>query len=137
MDFGPGAAATFLYYFTSTAVILSFVVAQSIGIGIDTGVPQQVGAIGGLMAGVLGTYFNRTISFSVPYESAKKFLNRLETTLSQLGYEQIAEVDGVRTYQRSGLSKWFSGRVFVQTEAGTATIASRAITIRNLKQVIQ
>lgn len=137
MQFGPGIAATFLYYFTSTAVVITFVASRAIGLGIDTGVPQQVGALGGLLAGILGTYFNRTTSFIVPVQSQKKFWNELESTLSQLGYQQVAEEEGIRTYQRSSFSKWFSGRIFVQLEQQQATIASRAITIRQLKKVIQ
>lgn len=137
MQFGPGIAATFLYYFTSTAVVITFVASRAIGLGIDTGVPQQVGALGGLLAGILGTYFNRTTSFTVPVQSQKKFWNELESTLSQLGYQQVAEEEGIRTYQRSSFSKWFSGRIFVQLEQQQATIASRAITIRQLKKVIQ
>lgn len=134
MQFGPGIAATFLYYFSSTAVVLAFVVSRSLGIGIDTGLPQQFGVIGGLIAGILGAYFNRTVSFTVPVQSQKKFLNELESQLSQLGYEQVAEEEGVYTYQRSSLSKWFSGRIFVQLEEKQATIASRAITVRGLKK---
>lgn len=137
MQFGPGIAATFLYYFTSTAVVITFVASRAIGLGIDTGVPQQVGALGGLLAGILGTYFNRTTSFTVPVQSQKKFWNEMESTLSQLGYQQVAEEEGIRTYQRSSFSKWFSGRIFVQLEQQQATIASRAITIRQLKKVIQ
>jgi hypothetical protein len=136
IEFGPGIAATFLYYFTSTAVVLTFVASRAIGIGIDSGIPQQVGAVGGLLAGLLGAYFNRTVSFSVPVQSAKKFLNELESTLTQLGYEQIAEDEEVRIYQRSSFRKWFSGRIFVQLTDQQATIASRAITIRTLRKLL-
>jgi hypothetical protein len=135
MEFGPGIAATFLYYFTSTAVVLTFIASQSAGISINSGIPQQVGALGGLLAGVLGTYLNRTVSFSVPVENPKKFLKELEATLTQLGYEQIAEEE-VRIYQRSSFSKWFSGRIFVHFADQQATIASRAITIRSLRKLL-
>jgi hypothetical protein len=136
MQFGPGLVATFLYYFSSTAVVLTFVTIQSTGLNLATGIPQQVGGLGGLIAGVLGTYFNRTLSFSVPVEGRKKFLNQLESTLTGMGYEKIADEEGVQTYQRSSFSKWFSGRIFVQVEDQQATIASRAITVRNLKKVL-
>lgn len=136
MQFGPGLVATFLYYFSSTAVVLTLVASQASGLSINTGIPQQVGALGGLMAGVLGTYFNRTLSFSVPVESRKKFLNQLESTLVEMGYQKVADEEGVQTYQRSSFSKWFSGRIFVQVEDQQATIASRAITVRSLKKVL-
>lgn len=137
MQFGPGLAATFLYYFTSTAVVLTLVASESSGLSVNTGIPQQIGALGGLIAGVLGTYFNRTLSFSVPVESRKKFLNQLESTLTGMGYQKVSDEEGVQTYQRSDWSKWFSGRIFVQMEDQQATIASRAITVRSLKQVLK
>lgn len=133
MQFGPGLVATFLYYFTSTAVVITFVMSRSLGLGISTGIPQQVGALGGLLTGILGAYFNRTISFTVPFQNQKQFLKSLEATLTQLGYQQISEEEDVRVYQRSSFNKWFSGRIFVQLENQQATIASRAITIRSLK----
>lgn len=137
MEFGPGIAATFLYYFTSTAVVLAFVVSQALGISVSTGVPQQFGAIGGLVAGILGAYFNRTISFTIPITGKKQFSNLLESTLAELGYQRISEEEGIQTYERSALSKWFSGRIFVQIEDNQATIASRAITVRTLKKVLE
>lgn len=136
MEFGPGVAVTFLYYFTSTAVVLAFVVSQALDISVSTGIPQQFGAIGGLVAGLLGSYFNRTVSFTVSIKGQKQFLNRLESTLNEMGYQQISDEEGVRIYERSSLSKWFSGRIFVQTEGDQATIASRAIAVRSLKQVV-
>lgn len=137
MQFGPGLIATFLYYFSSTAVVLAFVVSQSSGLSVATGIPQQIGALGGLLAGGLGTYFNRTLSFSIPVESSKKFLNQLESTLASMGYQKIADEEGVQIYQRADFSRWFSGRIFIELADQQATIASRAITIRRLKQVLK
>ncbi|MCU0527618.1 MAG: hypothetical protein MUF72_22700 [Elainella sp. Prado103] len=143
MEFGPGVAVTFLYYFSSTAVVLAFVVSQALDIGISTGIPQQFGAIGGLVAGILGTYFNRTVRFELPIKSEQQFFNRLEPVLDNLGYQQVEDaeddsekVPGLRVYERTALSKWFSGRIFVQVEGQQATIASRAVVIRTLKQVL-
>lgn len=137
MQFGPGLLPTFLYYFTGTAVILSFVTLKALHIGIDTGIPQEVGAIGGLLAGVLGSYFNRTLSFSVPIQGKKKFRNQLETILSQMGYQQTGEEEGVLIFERSASSGFFSGRVFVQIEGDMMTIASRASTVRRIKKAIE
>lgn len=149
MDFGPGVAVTFLYYFSSTAVVIAFVVSRALDISVSTGIPQQFGALGGLIAGGLGAYFNRTVRFELPIKSEKQFFNRLEPILTNLGYQPIeageAETEeaedaepvaGLRVYERTSLSKWFSGRIFVQVEGQQATIASRAVVIRTLKQVL-
>lgn len=154
MQFGPGLAATFLYYFTSAAVAITFVVARSTGMGIETGIPQQFGALSGLVAGLIGVYFNRTAQFSFSVQGRKKWLNELDSALAQYGYQLTSSESDLRIYERSGWSKWFSGRIFVQTdiqtdtqtntqtkatiqtEARQVTIASRAATVRALKQIL-
>lgn len=153
MEFGPGFFATFLYYFTSAAVAISFVVARSTGLGLETGIPEQFAAVGGLIAGAIGVYFNRTAQFSLSVRGRKKFLNELDSTLAQYGYQQAADIsdeeisekdsaekdapNSLRIYERSGLSKWLSGRIFVQIEEAQVTLSSRAATIRALKRVVK
>lgn len=138
MQFGPGFAATFLYYFTSTAVIFTLVASQALGLSLQTNIPQQLGAIGGLAAGLIGAYFNRTITLTVPVQNQQEFLTKLNETLAQLGYQQSEELeDQIWVYQRSGLSKAVSGKVFVQLEAGSATIASRAIQLNAIRKQIE
>ncbi|MBF2001184.1 MAG: hypothetical protein IGS38_10740 [Synechococcales cyanobacterium M58_A2018_015] len=148
MDFGPGFLPTFLYYFTSTAVICAFVVSRALGVGLDSSIPQEIGAAGGVVAGLLGAYFNRTVTYTVSVPSQKKFLNYLETLLEQMGYRRaVAESDetesesataaestDLRVYERSSFSKWFSGKIYVQLDAKSVTIASRAVTIRQLRR---
>ena len=136
MQFGPGLLPTFLYYFSSTALVFALVTILGMDQSLSTGAPQQMGLLGGLVGGILGAYFNRTIKLELPVESEKKFLKKLEGTLTQLGYEKKLEEDGVRTYERSGTSKFLSGRIYVAIENGTATIASRATQIRRLRKLL-
>jgi hypothetical protein len=133
MNFGPGAAATFLYYFTSTALVITFVMSRSVG---SESLSQPISVLGGVVAGGLAVYFNRTTSFTMPVQSRKKFLKSLDATLAQLGYQQVSEAEDLRTYERSSFSKWFSGRIFVQIVDQEATIASRAATVRALKKLL-
>lgn len=134
MNLGPGAAATFLYYFTSTALVITFVMSRSVGVD---SLSQPISVLGGVVAGGLAVYFNRTTSFTVPVQSRKTFLKSLNASLAQLGYEQVSEEEGLRTYERSSFSKWFSGRIFVQIVGQEATIASRAATVRSLKKIVK
>lgn len=136
MQFGPGVLPTFLYYFTATAVIVGFVTIRGMHFGLETGVPQIVGTIAGLIAGGLGTYFNRTIQVSVPVQSKKKFLNQLESTLNQMGYEKTAEEEEILTFERSA-GTLSPSRIYVQIEGETATIASRARIVRQVQQAIE
>ena len=78
MQFGPGLLVTFLYYFSSTAVIFTLVVSRGMGLGTETGIPQAIGVAGGLLAGGIGAYFNRTVSWALPLKHKKKTLIELE-----------------------------------------------------------
>ncbi|MGF1499909.1 MAG: hypothetical protein ACFB8W_24235 [Elainellaceae cyanobacterium] len=135
--FGPGFFATFLYYFASMALLSTFVAIKGLGLGISTGIPQQLGLVAGVVAGVLGGYFNRTMAIALPIQNQTKFLNTLNQTLEAMDYHPNPELDwedGVRVYERSPLRKLFSGRVYVQIEAQQAIIASRAVHVRNLRR---
>lgn len=135
MQFGPGFAATFLYYFTSTAVIVALVASRSLHVGFDTGIPQEFGAVSGTVVGLVSAFFNRTASFSVPAKNPKAVLTQLSEVLSQMGYQQTQELeDNIAVYERSALSKFFSGRVFVQREADQITIATRALQLRAIRK---
>lgn len=134
MQSGPGFAATFLYYFATTGVIFTLVAIQGLGFSPASGLPQQLGIAGGVVAGVVGAYFNRTLTITAPFQNRKNFLATLETALNAMGYQQISEEDNTRVYERSNLSKWLSGKIYVQVEKNQATIASRAIHIRQLQK---
>lgn len=139
MQYGPGFWATFLYYFASTAFVFSLVTMQGLGVGMDTGLPQQVGLVGGLISGLIGGYFNRTMTLEVPVKNKKVFLKTVKATLAQLGYQekqdqtQEAE-DDILVYERQGLGKFLSGKVYIQIDKNSATIASRAGQMRKLRK---
>ncbi|WP_143467750.1 hypothetical protein [Leptolyngbya ohadii] len=136
MQFGPGVLPTFLYYFTATAVIVGFVTIKGLHFGADTGVPQVMGTIAGLIAGSLGTYRNRTTTLQLPVQSKKKFMNQLESTLNQMGYQKTAEEDEVLTFERSA-GTLSPSKIYVQLEGETVTIASRARILRQVKQALE
>lgn len=137
MQAGPNFLSTFIYYFATTAIVITGIVSQATGLPIATGIPQQIGSLGGALAGLAGVYFNRSVSIVVPFLEEKKFLVELETLLTTLGYQLQAEGEGVRVYARSGVSKWLSGRIFLKFEGQEATIASRAVQMRKIEPEIQ
>lgn len=136
MEFGPGFLVTFLYYFASTAVIFTLVMARGVGVGTETGIPQLVGLVGGLVAGLVGGSFNRTATLSVEFKNQKQFVSELEQVLNQLGYAKTSEMEDVWVYERSSFSRLFSGKVYVQIEQRTATIASRASNISQVRKAM-
>lgn len=133
IQFGPGFTATFLYYFVTTAVIVTFVSAKALNLGVGTGLPQQTGLLAGLIAGLLGAYFNRTVTQSIAIQNKKTFLKELNTTLSQLGYEQSAQDGDVLVYERPNLAKFLAGKVYVQLDGNQATIATRAAQLKQIR----
>ncbi|NJL40076.1 MAG: hypothetical protein HC899_27450 [Leptolyngbyaceae cyanobacterium SM1_4_3] len=137
MQFGPGFGATFLYYFTSTAILFTLVSSQALGVDMGSGIPQQVGLVGGLVAGLMGAYFNRTTTLSVTFKGKKAFLANLNTVLSQMGYQQKSEEDDLLVYERSALGRFLSGKVYVQIEPEKATIASRSLQLKRIQKQIQ
>ncbi|GAB4383969.1 MAG: hypothetical protein Kow00121_46810 [Elainellaceae cyanobacterium] len=136
MQFGPGYFPTFLYYFTTTAVIFTLMASRGMGISMNSGLPQQLGLAVGVIAGLLGAYVNYTTMMSVQFQNRKKFLAELETALTEMGYQQTSEEEGVQVYERSAIRRLLSGKLYVQLENNTATIASRAANIRRLQKEI-
>lgn len=134
MSFGPGFLLTFIYYFSSSAILLSFVASKALDVGLGTGLPQQIGFVGGVVVGLIGAALNRTVTLEVPFESRSRFVGTLEHVLAQLGYSQIEEVDGVTVYARPALAKILSGQLYVKLDDRSATIASRAVNIQTLKK---
>jgi hypothetical protein len=137
MQAGPSFLTTFIYYFATTALILTLVVSQSTGLSIASGIPQQVGAIGGVLVGLVGIYFNRSVMIITNFSDRQKFLTELDAILTTMDYQLLTEADDIRVYERSGFRKWLSGRVFVQIEKQQATIASRAVHMRRLEPELQ
>lgn len=139
-QFGPGFTATFLYYFASTAFLTTFIASKALSITVSTGLPQQLGLVMGLFAGTLGGYFNRTVTMEISVKTAKDFFRTLEASLADMGYAKVepanALEENLTVYQRKALGKILSGKIYVQLNNGSATVASRAIHIRRLRKLL-
>ncbi|EKQ67798.1 hypothetical protein OsccyDRAFT_4088 [Leptolyngbyaceae cyanobacterium JSC-12] len=140
MQSGPGFIPTFLYYFVGTTFIVVFVVSQGFNNPelIDTlGNPFRVGIWFGLLAGGLGAYFNSHNQIELPIKNRGAFLAKLKETMTALGYVEASEIDQVKIYERSGASKFFSSKLFVELEAKTARISGRASSVRALQKHLE
>ncbi len=141
MQFGPGFLPTFLYYFSGTALVFAFITAKALGVGFGSGLPQQVGAAGGVAAGLLAGYFYRTTTMTIAFKDKKAknaFVATLDDIMDKLGYRASEPLDeGVLVYEKPGISKFLSGKVFVEITDSEATLASRAVQVKQLKTVIQ
>lgn len=137
-DVGPGAIATFLYYFTSTTLLTSFVAFKGLNLSFATGLPQQLGLLAGLVAGGLGAYFNRTIAITIAAPNSDRTLSEVEAVLQDMGYSLSETVEDeamvVRVYQRQPLRQLLSGQIYLQQQADQLTVASRAGQVRQLQR---
>jgi len=145
-DVGPGAFATFLYYFTSTTILAALVAVRGLDMSVTTGVPQRLGLMVGLLAGGLGIYFNRTATISIAAPNGDRTLGEVEAALAEIGYrldqaelELSSEATGsseipLRVYQRAALGRLLSGRVYIQQMENQLIIASRAVHLRQLQR---
>ncbi len=133
---GPGAFPTFLYYFAFTALLATIVLNKGMNLPASTGISYTVGITSGLIAGLLGSYFNRTIQITIT--TTRSAAIEVNAVLETLGYEKIdQDIEGYVVYERKRLSKLFSSRVFVQIEGVTAKIAGRASMVKRLEKQLQ
>ena len=141
MRFGPGFASTFLYYFVTTTIIMTAIALRATGLSLDSGFPQQFGLIAGLLGGLAGGYFNRTTTFSVASAKPAKLLTTLQDILNEMGYELSEDSDrlddNISLYQRSGLSAFFSGNVFLQIEDRQVTVAARSMSLKRIQSALE
>ncbi|HEY9698692.1 MAG TPA: hypothetical protein V6D10_15625 [Trichocoleus sp.] len=134
MRVGPGAFGTFVYYFVLSAVILS--ISASFIFDRETGIPQQISVVGGVIIASISTYFNRTVITPFSISNGAEFLNQFKAILTASGYQQVEQIDEVSIFERSK-QKWLSGKIFLRTEAEQATIAGRAAQVRRIRQQLE
>jgi uncharacterized membrane protein YraQ (UPF0718 family) len=133
MPSGPGFFFTFLYYFSCTSLIVIFVTWQGLGVNLDTALPYQFGSLLGLLAGLWGAYFNRSLSLNTTFSNQKAFLKNLNENLNSLGFQEQEKREELTIYSKSGLSNWFAGQILLQIDEKSATIIGRSSYIRRLR----
>ena len=133
---GPGFGLTFLYYFSGIALVTTFLATKTLGVSLDTGIPNQFGLVFGAFGGIVGALVNRNTRLDLPITSKKKFKRKLEDALTAMGYTEDtgAHLDGILVYRRLFARQLFSGKIYVLIEEKQAHISSRANHIRSLKR---
>jgi hypothetical protein len=133
---GPGFGLTFLYYFSGIALVTTLLAVKTLGLSLDTGIPNQFGLVFGAIGGVLGATFNRSTVLDIPFSGKKNFKQQLEAVLDDMGYTQDANanLDGILVYRRSAIRQIFSGKIYVLLEDKQAHISSRASHIRTIRR---
>jgi hypothetical protein len=133
---GPGFGLTFLYYFSGTALVTALLAVNTLGIGLDTGLPNLYGTAFGLAGGLLGALVNRSTTLELPISSRKTFQRELDAALAEMGYTQDtgADLEGILVYRRPFVRQLLSGRVYVLVTDKKAQISSRAVHMRGIQR---
>ena len=134
---GPSFGLTFLYYFCGTALVTTLLAVKSLGIGLDTGIPNQYGLVVGIVGGVLGALVNRSTTLTLPVSSQKTFKRELDAALAEMGYTEAEDtylLDGLSVYRRPFVRQLLSGRIYVLITDKKAQISSRKVHMGGIKK---
>ncbi|MEA5449924.1 hypothetical protein VB780_15195 [Leptolyngbya sp. CCNP1308] len=136
---GPSFGLTFLYYFCGTALVTSLLAVKTLGIGLETGLPNQYGFLFGIVGGLLGASVNRSTNLELPISSRKTFKRELDAALADMGYAEDADanLDGVLVYGRPFFRQLLSGRVYVLLKDKQVQISSRAVHMGGIKKRLE
>ncbi|MGK7891994.1 MAG: hypothetical protein AB4042_21915 [Leptolyngbyaceae cyanobacterium] len=157
MKFGPGFAFTFFYYFVTTTAIATLVMAKGAHLALESGLPQRIGLVLGLIAGGVGGYCNQTTSFSVISTEPTRQVDQIKSLLEEMNYGLGDTIDletelgedfeakqanppspkTVWCYQRSGWRSLLSGKVFVCVGEKEITVATRLLQLKRIQQQLE
>ncbi|AFY76366.1 MAG: hypothetical protein IGR93_01630 [Hydrococcus sp. C42_A2020_068] len=136
MPQGPNFIVTFLYYFATTTLIVLLLASQGMGMSLESRFLYQLGTLCGLVAGILGAYFNRSATISITFQNPKAFRKQLDTALAQMGFDRQTQLDNFVVYGKSALKTMFAGKILVKIDENSATIIGRSSNLKQLKQLI-
>lgn len=137
---GPSFGLTFLYYFCGTALVTTLLAVKSLGIGLDTGIPNQYGIMFGIVGGVVGALVNRSTTLTLPVSSQKTFRRELDAALAEMGYTEDKDadlLDGISVYRRPFVRQLLSGRIYVLLTDKKAQISSRKVHMGGIKKRLE
>ena len=130
----PGIGITFLYYFACTNLIVFFIgFTQGARLGIEESLLYQLGLGVGVITGILGATFNRSVTVTAVYKKSRIFEKDIQEVLTDLGFLAASELEGFTVYKIPSVKSLFVGKVFVEIEKGSATIICRSSLAKEIK----
>ena len=135
---GPGVFTTFAYYFGLTAILGCVAASKAMGMPYNYPSAVQAGLLLGMLAGIAGVLFNRSVALELPLPKKARertvLQQRLSQALEQLFFEtlEVEREDQVEVYQRPS-GAWLSGRLYVQQDAEQLRIVGRANVVKKLE----
>jgi hypothetical protein len=136
MPRGPNFIVTFLYYFSTTTLIVLLIASQGMGMSLQQQLPYQLGTLCGLVAGIFGSYFNRSQTIFVSFQNQKAFTKKLDEALAKLGFEPKDRLEDMVVYSKNSVQTLFSGKILVKIDQNSATIVGRSSNLKRLQNAI-
>lgn len=131
---GPTALLTFLYYFTTTTLVMALPAAQLTHTSLSTPLPYRIGIPFGVLAGLAGAYYNASVVLEMTYPNSKRFQTELEGVLESMGFRPAGPAGPDQVYRPAALWVWLVGTIRVHFEANSATLIARAVHARQLRR---
>jgi hypothetical protein len=127
----PGISLTFLYYFSTTALVVLLALAQGLGLGFEKAIAYQTSSAIALLVGIVGTVRNRGITRQFSVKNRSDCEPILTQALNEMGFaEQEPWQDHIAYYPIRG---WGKGKIFVKWEKRSLTLIGRAHLLRRLQ----
>ncbi|APB35255.1 hypothetical protein GlitD10_2910 [Gloeomargarita lithophora Alchichica-D10] len=123
-----------MYYFGLTSLIVSWPIAEFLHLDLGASTPYQYAFIFGVMGGIWGTYFNRSITLELTSDQPEKLLVNLENKLNEMGFTQSQQQEMIRIYTPRSLQALFMGKIRVLVQKKQVRIVGRAVHIRALQK---
>lgn len=129
----PGITLTFLYYFSTTALIALLVFSQGLRLGFDSAIAYQAASGLALLAGIIGTIQNRGITRQLSVKKNADCERALVRILDQRGFTEREPWQDFTAYRPARGRSWGRSRIFVKWEGRTLTLSGRAHLVRSLQ----
>lgn len=133
---GPDGFITFLYFFGLTSLIASVTIAQFLHLDLGETTPYQYAFIPGIIGGVWGTYFNRSVTVELTAKKPQEILAKLEQQLNKIGFTECQTQDALRTYSPPPFKALFMGKIRILIQKQHIRIVGRAVHLRELKKLL-
>ncbi|MEN9234538.1 MAG: hypothetical protein Q6J74_10650 [Gloeomargarita sp. DG02_1_bins_92] len=131
---GPDGWITFLYYFGLTSLIAIVPMARFWHLDFGQPASYQYALIPGILGGVWGAYWHRSITLEFTGKKPPEMLPKLEQKLKEMGLTKRQDEGAVHIYAPPAFPALWMGKVRVWVQARSIKIVGRAVHMRELQK---
>jgi hypothetical protein len=91
----------------------------------------------GLLLGLIGAFYLKVLTISIPFKDKKAFLSKLNINLAELDYHPEFHGENLLTYKPSFKSGFLAGKITVQIEKNSVRIVGPSMYVKKLNKEIR